>query len=30
MVVTGNPIAAVVPVEPATMENRTVVQFDKE
>lgn len=30
MVVTGNPIASIVPVEPATMDNRTVVQFDKE
>jgi error-prone DNA polymerase len=30
MIVTGEPIAHLVPVEPATMENRTVVQFDKE
>ncbi len=30
MVVTGQPISDIVPIEPATMENRTVVQFDKE
>jgi error-prone DNA polymerase len=30
MVITGDPIANLVPVEPATMENRTVVQFDKD
>jgi error-prone DNA polymerase len=30
MVVTGGPIAASVPIEPAAMEQRTVVQFDKE
>jgi error-prone DNA polymerase len=30
MVITGDPIANLVPVEPATMEDRTVVQFDKE
>jgi len=30
MVVTGSLIASIAPVERATMENRTVVQFDKE
>src|SRR5262245_59414649 len=30
MIVTGDPIANIVPVEPATMDNRTVVQFDRE
>jgi error-prone DNA polymerase len=30
MVVAGQPIAQLVPVEPAAMEDRTVVQFDKE
>jgi error-prone DNA polymerase len=30
MIVTGGPIASLLPVEPATMEKRTVVQFDKE
>jgi error-prone DNA polymerase len=30
MVITGPPIASLLPVEPATMEKRTVVQFDKE
>ncbi len=30
MIITGVPIATLLPVEPATMENRTVVQFDKE
>ncbi len=30
MVITGDPMAELMPVEPATMENRTVVQFDKE
>jgi error-prone DNA polymerase len=30
MVIAGPPLAHLVPIEPATMENRTVVQFDKE
>ncbi len=30
MVITGQPIAQLAPVEPATMEKRTVAQFDKE
>ncbi|MEP7356263.1 MAG: DNA polymerase III subunit alpha, partial [Anaerolineales bacterium] len=30
MIITGDPIANLVPIEPATMEDRTVVQFDKE
>ena len=30
MVITGSEIGGLIPVEPATMENRTVVQFDKE
>ena len=30
MVVTGTPIAGLLPIEPASMENRTVVQFDKD
>jgi len=30
MVVTGRPIAELISVEPATMEGRTVVQFDKD
>jgi error-prone DNA polymerase len=30
MVVAGAPIAELMPIEPATMENRTVVQLDKE
>jgi len=30
MIVTGEPIASLMPIEPATMPNRTVVQFDKE
>ncbi len=30
MIITGCPIAELVPVEPATMEDRTVVQFDKD
>ncbi|MBI3361422.1 MAG: DNA polymerase III subunit alpha, partial [Chloroflexi bacterium] len=30
MILTGEPIGSLIPVEPATMENRTVVQFDKE
>jgi error-prone DNA polymerase len=30
MVVSGRPLAEIVPIEPATMEARTVVQFDKE
>jgi error-prone DNA polymerase len=30
MVITGDPLAALLPIEPATMENRTVVQLDKE
>ena len=30
MIVAGAPLAELVPIEPATMEDRTVVQFDKE
>ncbi|MCO5206200.1 MAG: DNA polymerase III subunit alpha [Anaerolineae bacterium] len=30
LILTGNPLATRIPVEPATMENRTVVQWDKE
>jgi len=30
MVITGDPMAELLPIEPATMENRTVVQLDKE
>src|SRR5579859_4491030 len=29
MIVTGEPLNALIPIEPATMEDRTVVQFDK-
>jgi len=30
MIITGDPMAELLPIEPATMENRTVVQLDKE